>query len=235
MYWWRKDEVKMLHKTHARGFKDIPLLHSNESEIKTFLCEPMTSSVTLFGTKCLQVFHVIFLSSWFISYPTFTVPGDLPWETTSPEDSRAFSMHHYSHHLLPMDPQVCPPPLSSSHSMISGLDKSPASTFKPAHSRNNSSGSSKHSKQVRGLEDTVSLHVLSDEMSISTLILVLHLFSLCVLVSPLGGDGRLAESGSVIHPWLLSGPQYPWDLWRLLDEEEEVPAQRVAQGGHGAR
>ncbi|XP_028267959.1 oxysterol-binding protein-related protein 6-like isoform X2 [Parambassis ranga] len=61
-------------------------------------------------------------------------------------------MQHYSHHLVPMDPQVCPPPLSSSQSMISGLDKSPASTFKPAHSRNNSSGSSKHSKQSRHWE-----------------------------------------------------------------------------------
>uniref|UniRef100_A0A665UC11 Oxysterol-binding protein n=1 Tax=Echeneis naucrates TaxID=173247 RepID=A0A665UC11_ECHNA len=47
-----------------------------------------------------------------------------------------------------MDPQVCPPPLNSSQSVI-GFDKSPASTFKPGHSRNNSSGSSKQSKQVR--------------------------------------------------------------------------------------
>uniref|UniRef100_A0A671TX85 Oxysterol-binding protein n=1 Tax=Sparus aurata TaxID=8175 RepID=A0A671TX85_SPAAU len=37
-----------------------------------------------------------------------------------------------------MDPQVCPPPLSSSQSMISSLDKSPASTFKPGHSRSSS-------------------------------------------------------------------------------------------------
>uniref|UniRef100_A0A669E8Y8 Oxysterol-binding protein n=1 Tax=Oreochromis niloticus TaxID=8128 RepID=A0A669E8Y8_ORENI len=46
-----------------------------------------------------------------------------------------------------MDPQVCPPPLSSSQSVISGLDKSPASTFRPGHSRSSSTGSGKHSKQ----------------------------------------------------------------------------------------
>uniref|UniRef100_UPI003AB0F1F9 oxysterol-binding protein-related protein 7-like isoform X1 n=1 Tax=Centroberyx gerrardi TaxID=166262 RepID=UPI003AB0F1F9 len=51
-----------------------------------------------------------------------------------------------------MDPQVCPPPLSSSQSVISGLDKSPASGFKPGHSRSSSTGSSKYSKQSRHWE-----------------------------------------------------------------------------------
>ncbi|KAM4598578.1 oxysterol-binding protein-related protein 7-like isoform 1-T4 [Polymixia lowei] len=51
-----------------------------------------------------------------------------------------------------MDPQVCPPPLSSSQSVISGLDKSPASGFKPSHSRNSSTGSSRQSKQTRHWE-----------------------------------------------------------------------------------
>ncbi|GLD61236.1 oxysterol-binding protein-related protein 7-like isoform X1 [Lates japonicus] len=51
-----------------------------------------------------------------------------------------------------MDPQVCPPPLNSSQSVISSLDKSPASTFRPGHSRNSSTGSSKHSKQSRNWE-----------------------------------------------------------------------------------
>ncbi|KAM4535181.1 oxysterol-binding protein-related protein 6-like [Fundulus diaphanus] len=46
-----------------------------------------------------------------------------------------------------MDPQV-----SSSQSAITCPDKSPASTFKPSHSRNNSTGSSKHSKQSRNWE-----------------------------------------------------------------------------------
>ncbi|XP_029363672.1 oxysterol-binding protein-related protein 7-like isoform X2 [Echeneis naucrates] len=54
-------------------------------------------------------------------------------------------------HFTLMDPQVCPPPLNSSQSVI-GFDKSPASTFKPGHSRNNSSGSSKQSKQGRDWE-----------------------------------------------------------------------------------
>nr|XP_046272160.1 oxysterol-binding protein-related protein 7-like isoform X2 [Scatophagus argus] len=61
-------------------------------------------------------------------------------------------MHRFPHHIVPMDPQVCPPPLSSSQSMISGLDKSPASVFKPGHSRSNSTGSAKQSKQSRHWE-----------------------------------------------------------------------------------
>uniref|UniRef100_A0A8C4IHM1 Oxysterol-binding protein n=1 Tax=Dicentrarchus labrax TaxID=13489 RepID=A0A8C4IHM1_DICLA len=40
----------------------------------------------------------------------------------------------------------------SSQSVISGIDKSPASTFKPSHSRNSSTGSSKQSKQSRHWE-----------------------------------------------------------------------------------
>uniref|UniRef100_A0A673AS20 Oxysterol-binding protein n=1 Tax=Sphaeramia orbicularis TaxID=375764 RepID=A0A673AS20_9TELE len=51
-----------------------------------------------------------------------------------------------------MDPQVCPPPLSSSQSVLSVYDKSPASGFKPGHSRSSSTGSSKHSKQSRHWE-----------------------------------------------------------------------------------
>ncbi|XP_037648674.1 oxysterol-binding protein-related protein 7-like isoform X1 [Sebastes umbrosus] len=61
-------------------------------------------------------------------------------------------MQRFTHHIAPMDPQVCPPPLSSSQSLISGLDKSPASTFKPGHSRSSSTGSSKYSKQSRHWE-----------------------------------------------------------------------------------
>ncbi|XP_053193806.1 oxysterol-binding protein-related protein 7-like [Scomber japonicus] len=61
-------------------------------------------------------------------------------------------MERFPQHLTPMDPQVCPPPLSSSQSMISILEKSPVSGFKPGHSRNSSTGSSKHSKQSRHWE-----------------------------------------------------------------------------------
>ncbi|KAK2893248.1 oxysterol-binding protein-related protein 7-like isoform X1 [Channa argus] len=61
-------------------------------------------------------------------------------------------MQRFPHHLIPMDPQVCPPPLSSSQSMISSIDKSPISTFKPGHSRNSSTGSSRHPKQSRNWE-----------------------------------------------------------------------------------
>ncbi len=45
-----------------------------------------------------------------------------------------------------------------------------------------------------------------------------------LLVSSLGGLGRHAKSGYVLSSRLISGPQYPRDLWGLLDEEEEVPA-----------
>ncbi|XP_029294457.1 oxysterol-binding protein-related protein 7-like isoform X2 [Cottoperca gobio] len=61
-------------------------------------------------------------------------------------------MQGFPHYIAPMDPQVCPPPLSSSQSVISGHDKSPASTFKPGHSRNSSTGSSKQLKQSRHWE-----------------------------------------------------------------------------------
>ncbi|XP_068435282.1 oxysterol-binding protein-related protein 7-like isoform X2 [Clinocottus analis] len=61
-------------------------------------------------------------------------------------------MQRFPLHIAPMDPQVCPLPLSSSQSVISVQDKSPASTFKPGHSRNSSTGSSKQSKQSRHWE-----------------------------------------------------------------------------------
>ncbi|XP_041857117.1 oxysterol-binding protein-related protein 6-like isoform X2 [Melanotaenia boesemani] len=56
-----------------------------------------------------------------------------------------------------MDPQVCPPAAASSLSVSSlsvssGRDRSPASTFKPGHSRNSSTGSSRPSKQSRNWE-----------------------------------------------------------------------------------
>ncbi|XP_057717449.1 oxysterol-binding protein-related protein 7-like [Corythoichthys intestinalis] len=59
-----------------------------------------------------------------------------------------------------MDPQVCPPPLVSNQSSISVTDKSPASVYKPGHSRNSSTGSSKHSKQSRNWEVMEDLHHL---------------------------------------------------------------------------
>uniref|UniRef100_A0A7N8WS40 Oxysterol-binding protein-related protein 7-like n=1 Tax=Mastacembelus armatus TaxID=205130 RepID=A0A7N8WS40_9TELE len=52
-----------------------------------------------------------------------------------------------------MDPQVCPPPLSSSQSVISSYDKSPISTFKAGHSRNSSTGSAKLSRDWEVMDD----------------------------------------------------------------------------------
>ncbi|XP_061702232.1 oxysterol-binding protein-related protein 6-like isoform X2 [Syngnathoides biaculeatus] len=54
--------------------------------------------------------------------------------------------------ITPMDPQVYPPSLSTNQSLISVLEKSPASAYKPGHSRSSSTGSSKHSKQSRNWE-----------------------------------------------------------------------------------
>ncbi|XP_068605559.1 oxysterol-binding protein-related protein 7-like [Brachionichthys hirsutus] len=51
-----------------------------------------------------------------------------------------------------MDPQVCPHRLSLSQSTINGFDRSPGSTWRPGHSRNSSTGSSKLSKQSRDWE-----------------------------------------------------------------------------------
>lgn len=103
------------------------------------------------------------MSSWWIHWITalltlfvdpsspvyFAMRHIQPWSSFD-------SMHHYPYHLTPMDPQVCPPPLNSSQSVISSLDKSPASTCRPGHSRNSSTGSSKHSKQVTSLKSTLS-------------------------------------------------------------------------------
>eukprot|EP00066_Takifugu_rubripes_P012587 XP_011601853.1 PREDICTED: oxysterol-binding protein-related protein 7-like isoform X3 [Takifugu rubripes] len=57
-----------------------------------------------------------------------------------------------------MDPQVCPPPLSSNQSMVSSMEKSPGSTFKPGHSRSSSTGSIRNSKQSNNWEVMNDLH-----------------------------------------------------------------------------
>ncbi|KAF3845778.1 hypothetical protein F7725_002856, partial [Dissostichus mawsoni] len=68
------------------------------------------------------------------------------------QPTAASQEQRYPPNFARMDPQVVPPPLSSSQSVMSGLEKSPASTFKPGHSRTSSTGSSKHSKQGRHWE-----------------------------------------------------------------------------------
>lgn len=94
---------------------------------------------------CLCTFHFCDLSSSLVDLcsPTYLAMRHvLPWN----------SMQRLPTHIALMDPQVCPPPLSSSQSMASGLDKSPASTYRPGHSRSSSTGSSKQTKQVTGLD-----------------------------------------------------------------------------------
>ncbi|KAG7273108.1 hypothetical protein CRUP_024838 [Coryphaenoides rupestris] len=63
--------------------------------------------------------------------------------------------------------QVCPPPLSSSQSVISGLERSPATVFKPSHSRNSSTGSSRYSKQIQRGKLHGSLDVSRAVMSVN--------------------------------------------------------------------
>lgn len=50
--------------------------------------------------------------------------------------------------IVMMDPRVCPPSLNNSQSLMSSLDKSPSGGFKAGHSRNDSAGSSRNSRQV---------------------------------------------------------------------------------------
>ncbi|XP_062310843.1 oxysterol-binding protein-related protein 7-like isoform X3 [Osmerus eperlanus] len=47
-----------------------------------------------------------------------------------------------------MDHHEFTPPLNSSQSVMSGMDRTPAVVFKPGHSRSGSSGSSRHSRQT---------------------------------------------------------------------------------------
>lgn len=49
-------------------------------------------------------------------------------------------------------------------------------------------------------------------------------------VASLGSVGRLAASRHVFSGRLKCRPQYPRNLRGLLDEEEEVPYERLAQG-----
>lgn len=88
------------------------------------------------------------------------VPYTLPCQTALPEGS-PLSMHRVSCPSITMDPQVCPPPPSSNQSVRSSFDKSPGSTFKPGHSRSNSTGSIKHSKQVIRHSYTIYRNILS--------------------------------------------------------------------------
>uniref|UniRef100_A0A674DPF9 Oxysterol-binding protein n=1 Tax=Salmo trutta TaxID=8032 RepID=A0A674DPF9_SALTR len=61
-----------------------------------------------------------------------------------------------------MDPRVCPPSLNNSQSLMSGLDKSPGG-FKAGHSRNDSAGSSRNSRQ-----NSRNWEVLEDHMDIGS-------------------------------------------------------------------
>lgn len=92
-----------------------------------------------------------------------------------------------------MDPQVCPPPLNSSQSLIMGLDRSPAHTFKPGHSRSSSTGSSKHSKQSRHWE-------VMDDMQ--------HMD----LVSAAGSSLDLSIPG-ICEGYLMKRRKYPLKGW----------------------
>uniref|UniRef100_H3BWN9 Oxysterol-binding protein n=1 Tax=Tetraodon nigroviridis TaxID=99883 RepID=H3BWN9_TETNG len=71
-----------------------------------------------------------------------------------------------------------PPPLSSNQSVVSGLDKTPRSTFNPGHSRRNSTGSVKHSKQSNNWEVMNDLHQM-DMSSVPGSTLDLNIPGIC--------------------------------------------------------
>ncbi|CAL8288772.1 unnamed protein product [Boreogadus saida] len=92
-----------------------------------------------------------------------------------------------------MDPQVCPPPLSSSQSVISGFEKSPISGFKPSHSRNGSTGSSRHPKQTRDWE-------VLDDLQQTTM-------------SVAAGSSLDLSIPGICEGYLLKGRKYPLKGW----------------------
>uniref|UniRef100_A0A3P8YCR4 Oxysterol-binding protein n=1 Tax=Esox lucius TaxID=8010 RepID=A0A3P8YCR4_ESOLU len=91
-----------------------------------------------------------------------------------------------------MEPQVCPPSLNSSQSVMSGLDKSPsAGGYKPGHTRNHSSGSSRHSRQV------VNWEVLEDHANACSGI----------------GSGQDMSVPGICEGFLLKKRKYPMKGW----------------------
>lgn len=85
---------------------------------------------------------------WLISKFLSTIePYTLPCQMACPEGAPN-NIHRLSCPSITMDPQVRPLPLSSNQSVVSSLEKSPGSIFKPGHSRSNSTGSIRNLKQV---------------------------------------------------------------------------------------
>lgn len=131
-----------------RSFLKLCLCHS---------CYPPFQFGFNFALTVTVMLYICMLSFWLVMklFLVCVCPSTVYIAMRNNLGWRSFlSMQRYSHYIAPMDPQVCPPPLSSSQSVISGLDKSPASTFRPGHSRSSSTGSGKHSKQVKRKKDT---------------------------------------------------------------------------------
>uniref|UniRef100_A0A674DNI8 Oxysterol-binding protein n=1 Tax=Salmo trutta TaxID=8032 RepID=A0A674DNI8_SALTR len=93
-----------------------------------------------------------------------------------------------------MDPRVCPPSLNNSQSLMSGLDKSPGG-FKAGHSRNDSAGSSRNSRQ-----NSRNWEVLEDHMDIGSGI----------------GSGLDMSIPGICEGFLMKRRKYPLKGWHKV-------------------
>uniref|UniRef100_A0AAZ3QB47 Oxysterol-binding protein n=1 Tax=Oncorhynchus tshawytscha TaxID=74940 RepID=A0AAZ3QB47_ONCTS len=91
-----------------------------------------------------------------------------------------------------MDPRVCPPSLNSSQSVMSNLDKSPSGGFKAGHSRNDSAGSSRNSRQ-----NSRHWEVLEDDMDMGSGI----------------GSGLDMSIPGICEGFLMKRRKYPLNGW----------------------
>uniref|UniRef100_A0A8C7CQ68 Oxysterol-binding protein n=1 Tax=Oncorhynchus kisutch TaxID=8019 RepID=A0A8C7CQ68_ONCKI len=91
-----------------------------------------------------------------------------------------------------MDPRVCPPSLNSSQSVMSNLDKSPSGGFKAGHSRNDSAGSSRNSRQ-----NSRHWEVLEDHMDMGSGI----------------GSGLDMSIPGICEGFLMKRRKYPLNGW----------------------
>uniref|UniRef100_A0A6Q2YIT0 Oxysterol-binding protein n=1 Tax=Esox lucius TaxID=8010 RepID=A0A6Q2YIT0_ESOLU len=108
-----------------------------------------------------------------------------------------------------MEPQVCPPSLNSSQSVMSGLDKSPsAGGYKPGHTRNHSSGSSRHSRQV------VNWEVLEDHANACSGI----------------GSGQDMSVPGICEGFLLKKRKYPMKGWHKVRARQLKHIWKIQRG-----
>uniref|UniRef100_A0A8C5FFF9 Oxysterol-binding protein n=1 Tax=Gadus morhua TaxID=8049 RepID=A0A8C5FFF9_GADMO len=100
-----------------------------------------------------------------------------------------------------------PPPLNSSQSVISGFEKSPISGFKPSHSRNGSTGSSRHTKQTRDWE-------VLDDLQQTTM-------------SVAAGSSLDLSIPGICEGYLMKGRKYPLKGWHKIQRGKLHEVERL--------